>query len=123
MMIRPMDLKGLPPTDFEPVAELFVSPGTLRDHGIRFALGQDDMDDYEFASFLADGRGAFMLMRYLQSPSPNMSLLLADTFRRSATLAQTISDIAGEFDGLVTGSRWREAGEEASLIFPEPVAE
>ncbi|WP_159013328.1 hypothetical protein [Acidisoma sp. S159] len=118
-MINRLGPESLAGTDFSPIAELHVPIMWFKnDMGVEFYRGQDDLDDYEYATFEIEGRGKLILMRYVNAPTDYVSLLLADNFAWGQTFGATMASIAEELRVPPWLFHWREGGEEASLAAP-----
>jgi hypothetical protein len=85
------------------------------DRGFTFARDEDDLDAYDYAGFIVEGRGMAMLQRYCSSGSEATDLLLADDFRGLSNLAEVLRDLSDELGIPGPAFRWRQDGQDVSL--------
>jgi hypothetical protein len=102
-------------TSFSPVAEIAVPIQVFMDRGFEFARDVDDLDAYDYAGFMVEGRGMAMFQRYCNSGSEMTDLLLSDDFKGLSNLAEVLRDLSDELGIPGPAFRWRQNGQDVSL--------
>lgn len=112
MIIRPEEALG---TSFSPVAEITEPVRFFKNRGLEFARDEDDLDAYEYAAFMVEGRGMMVLQHYIGAAEDTVSLLLADNFEGLSDLGETLGMISQGLGVPAAAFHWRQNGEDVSL--------
>jgi hypothetical protein len=102
-------------TDFSPVAEISLPIEVFINRGVKFFSGEDDLDAYDYAAFMVEGRGMAILQHYRNSACETTDLLLADDFKGLSNLPEVLRDLAEALDIPGPAFHWRQEGRDVSL--------
>ena len=76
-MFTPLSDEQIREARLAPAATISVTTEYFKRFGVSFVRDQDELDSFDFAAFVVDGR-AFGLLHYDHSPNPDMTLLLPE---------------------------------------------
>jgi hypothetical protein len=115
MMIQIIHPEQTLGTSFSPVAQIAVPLQVFMDRGFEFARDVDDLDAYDYAGFMVEGRGMAMFQRYCNESEEMTNLFLSDDFRGLSSLAEVLRDLSEGLGIPGPAFRWRQDGQDLSL--------